>query len=100
MLGVSFVGGVGRFWMRQLLNGVSRWIEYDLRNDLFQTAGDRSMRHTYTRMRTGDLMARLTNDLSAVRMAVGPGDHVSRRTRSPAAPSRSASCSHRRRASR
>jgi len=71
MLGVSLVGGVGRFWMRQLLNGVSRWIEFDLRNDLFRQL--ESVDATfYTRMRTGDLMARLTNDLSAVRMAVGP----------------------------
>src|SRR5215208_6529033 len=36
MVSVSLVGGVGRFWMRQLLNGVSRWIEFDLRNDLFR----------------------------------------------------------------
>jgi ATP-binding cassette subfamily B multidrug efflux pump len=71
MVGVSLVGGVGRFWMRQLLNGVSRWIEFDLRNDLFRQL--ESVDATfYTRMRTGDLMARLTNDLSAVRMAVGP----------------------------
>ena len=71
MVGVSVVGGVGRFWMRQLLNGVSRWIEFDLRNDLFRQLElvDATF---YTRMRTGDLMARLTNDLSAVRMAVGP----------------------------
>src|SRR4051812_24497849 len=36
MVGVALVGGVGRFWMRKLLNAVSRWIEYDLRNDLFE----------------------------------------------------------------
>ena len=36
MIGVSLIGGVGRFWMRELLNGMSRWIEYDLRNDLFR----------------------------------------------------------------
>src|SRR5215831_10333642 len=35
MIGVTLVGGFGRFWMRQLLNGLSRHIEYDLRNDLF-----------------------------------------------------------------
>src|SRR6478735_7228297 len=35
MIGVTLVGGVGRFWMRQLLNGLSRHIEFDLRNDLF-----------------------------------------------------------------
>ena len=71
MIGVSLIGGVGRFWMRQLLNGVSRWIEFDLRNALFRQL--ESLDATfYARMRTGDLMARLTNDLSAVRMAVGP----------------------------
>jgi ATP-binding cassette subfamily B multidrug efflux pump len=71
MIGVSLVGGVGRFWMRQLLNGVSRWIEFDLRNALFRQLEivDATF---YTRIRTGDLMARLTNDLSAVRMAAGP----------------------------
>ncbi|HTE48012.1 MAG TPA: hypothetical protein VK636_22405, partial [Gemmatimonadaceae bacterium] len=36
MVGLSLIGGAGRYWMRELLNGVSRWIEYDLRNDLFQ----------------------------------------------------------------
>jgi ATP-binding cassette subfamily B protein len=57
--------------MRELLNGVSRWIEHDLRNDLFRhlTILDASF---FSRMRTGELMARLTNDLSAVRMAAGP----------------------------
>jgi len=34
MIGVSLVAGVLRYWMRDLLNGVSRWIEYDLRNQL------------------------------------------------------------------
>ena len=45
MIGVALVGGVGRFWMRQLLNGVSRWIEYDLRNALF-SASNGSIRRT------------------------------------------------------
>ncbi len=71
MIGVSLVAGVGRFWMRELLNGVSRWIEYDLRNELF-THLERLDATYYSRVRTGDLMARLTNDLSAVRQAVGP----------------------------
>ena len=71
MIGAAIVGGIGRFWMRKLLNGVSRWIEYDLRNDLFKRLEivDQSY---YSGIRTGDLMARLTNDLSAVRMAAGP----------------------------
>jgi ATP-binding cassette subfamily B multidrug efflux pump len=71
MVALSLVAGVLRYWMRDLLNGVSRWIEYDLRNGLYVAleALDPSY---YARTRTGDLMARLTNDLSAVRMAVGP----------------------------
>jgi ATP-binding cassette subfamily B protein len=71
MIGVSLVGGVGRYWMRELLNGVSRWIEYDLRNDLFRHL-ERLDATYYSSVRTGDLMARLTNDLSAVRQAAGP----------------------------
>ena len=67
----AIVGGAFRYGMRELINGVSRWIEYDLRNDLFthlETLDSAYFAHT----RTGDIMARLTNDLSAVRMAVGP----------------------------
>jgi ATP-binding cassette subfamily B multidrug efflux pump len=67
----AIVGGAFRYGMRELINGVSRWIEYDLRNDLFihlETLDSAYFAHT----RTGDIMARLTNDLGAVRMAVGP----------------------------
>jgi ATP-binding cassette subfamily B protein len=71
MIGVSLVGGAMRYWMRELLNGLSRWIEYDLRNDLFAKLAALDVSY-FARNRTGDLMARLTNDLSAVRMAVGP----------------------------
>ena len=71
MVGVSLIGGVGRYKMRQLMNGYSRYIEYDLRNDLFRTLASLDPSY-FARTRTGDLMARLTNDLSAVRMAVGP----------------------------
>ncbi|MDQ2890078.1 MAG: ABC transporter ATP-binding protein/permease [Gemmatimonadota bacterium] len=67
----ALVGGALRFGMREWLNGLSRWVEYDLRNDLFAhlEALDASY---YTRTRTGDIMARLTNDLGAVRMTAGP----------------------------
>ncbi|MDP9277948.1 MAG: ABC transporter ATP-binding protein/permease [Gemmatimonadota bacterium] len=67
----AIVGGAFRYGMRELINGFSRWIEYDLRNDLFthlETLDAAYFAHT----RTGDIMARLTNDLGAVRMAVGP----------------------------
>ena len=68
---VALVGGALRYWMRELLNGLSRHIEYDLRQALFVhlTRLDGAY---FARMRTGDLMARLTNDLGAVRMAAGP----------------------------
>jgi ATP-binding cassette, subfamily B, multidrug efflux pump len=71
MIGVTLVAGTMRYGMRELLNGLSRRIEYDLRNDLF-AALSRLDATFYGRHRTGDLMARLTNDLSAVRMAAGP----------------------------
>ena len=68
---VALAGGAARYLMRELLNGVSRWVELDLRNDLF--AHLETLDATYfARIRTGDLMARMTNDLSAVRMAAGP----------------------------
>jgi ATP-binding cassette, subfamily B, multidrug efflux pump len=71
MVALSLFAGVLRYWMRDLLNGVSRWIEYDLRNALYSALESLDPSY-YSRMRTGDLMARMTNDLSAVRMAVGP----------------------------
>ena len=67
----AIVGGAFRYGMRELINGVSRWIEYDLRNDLFTHLETLDSAY-FAQTRTGDVMARLTNDLSAVRMAVGP----------------------------
>ncbi len=71
LVGTALVGGALRYGMREWMNGLSRWVEYDLRNHLFEhlEALDASY---YTRTRTGDIMARLTNDLSAVRMTAGP----------------------------
>jgi ATP-binding cassette subfamily B protein len=71
ILVVSVAAAGARFLMRELLNGVSRRIEYDLRNDLYQHLQKLDATAT-ARLRTGDIMARLTNDLSAVRMAAGP----------------------------
>src|SRR5438093_3928221 len=71
MIGIALVAGALRYWMRDLLNGVSRWIEYDLRNALYVALEALDLSY-YARTRTGDLMARMTDDLSAVRMAVGP----------------------------
>jgi ATP-binding cassette subfamily B multidrug efflux pump len=67
----AIVGGALRYGMRELMNGVSRWIEYDLRNDLFTHLETLDTAY-FAQTRTGDIMARLTNDLGAVRMAVGP----------------------------
>jgi ATP-binding cassette subfamily B multidrug efflux pump len=67
----AIVGGAFRYGMRELMNGVSRWIEYDLRNDLFTHLETLDAAY-FAQTRTGDIMARLTNDLGAVRMAVGP----------------------------
>jgi ATP-binding cassette subfamily B protein len=67
----AIIGGAFRYGMRELMNGVSRWIEYDLRNDLFTHLETLDVAY-FAQTRTGDIMARLTNDLGAVRMAVGP----------------------------
>jgi ATP-binding cassette subfamily B multidrug efflux pump len=71
IIALAVVAGAMRYWMRELLNGLSRYIEYDLRNDLFRHLASLDAAY-YGRHRTGDLMARLTNDLGAVRMAAGP----------------------------
>ncbi|HET7375027.1 MAG TPA: ABC transporter ATP-binding protein, partial [Gemmatimonadaceae bacterium] len=71
MVGLALVAGVLRYGMRELINGLSRRIEYDLRNDLFEHLLTLDAGY-FGRTRTGDIMARLTNDLSAVRQAVGP----------------------------
>jgi ATP-binding cassette subfamily B protein len=71
IIGVTLIAGLMRYGMREMLNGLSRRIEYDLRNDLFAklTEVDSTF---YGRHRIGDLMARLTNDIGAVRQASGP----------------------------
>ena len=71
MVAASLVAGAFRYGMREYLNGVSRYVEFDLRNALFQKLEGLDAAY-YGRTRTGDIMARLTNDLSAVRMAAGP----------------------------
>jgi ATP-binding cassette, subfamily B, multidrug efflux pump len=71
MLAVALFAGWLRYEMREILNGVSRRVEYDLRNDLFRHLETLDASY-FGQTRTGDIMARLTNDLSAVRMAAGP----------------------------
>ena len=71
LLGVALLGGCFRFLMRRIIIGVSREIEYDLRNDFFAHLQRLPLGY-FQAHRTGDLMSRATNDLSAVRMMVGP----------------------------
>ena len=71
LLGVSLLVGCFRFLMRRIIIGVSREIEYDLRNDFFAHLQRLPLGY-FQANRTGDLMSRATNDLSAVRMMVGP----------------------------
>ena len=70
-MGIALVKGVFLYAQRWILIGISREIEFDLRNDLFihlekQDSG------FYQQYRTGDIMARMTNDLNAVRILLGP----------------------------
>jgi ATP-binding cassette subfamily B protein len=71
IVAAAILGGFARFGMRSTLNGLSRWIEYDVRNALFRHLETLEQGY-YHRTPTGDLMARATNDLAAVRMAAGP----------------------------
>lgn len=72
LIGIALSKGVFQFLMRWILIGISREIEFDLRNDLFRHLESLSYPF-YQRTRTGDIMARATNDLNAVRMLLGPG---------------------------
>ena len=72
LLGVALATGFFRFWMRWILIGISRDIEYDLRNNLFSHLLGQSARF-YSRWRIGDLMTRATSDITHVRMVLGPG---------------------------
>ncbi|HUK18892.1 MAG TPA: ABC transporter ATP-binding protein [Bryobacteraceae bacterium] len=72
LVALSLVKGTFQLFMRVVIIGVSRDIEYDLRNDLFAHLVELSPDY-YARTRTGDIMARATNDLNAVRMMLGPG---------------------------
>ncbi len=67
----ALLGGAARYGMRELLNGISRRVEYDLRNDFFRHLLRLDARF-YNGMQTGEIMSRATNDIQAVRMAAGP----------------------------
>jgi ATP-binding cassette, subfamily B, multidrug efflux pump len=72
LVGLSLIKGLFQYWMRVIIIGISRDIEYDLRNDLLSHLVELSQ-DFFSRYRTGDIMARSTNDLNAVRMMLGPG---------------------------
>ena len=71
ILGATLVTATFLFLMRKIMIGVSREIEYDLRNDLYGHMQLLSSSY-YSKMYTGDLMSRSNNDLAAVRMVLGP----------------------------
>ncbi len=71
LVAIALVKGVFLYSQRWILIGISREIEFDLRNDLFRKLEEQDSGF-YQRYRTGDIMARLTNDLNAVRMLLGP----------------------------
>jgi ATP-binding cassette, subfamily B, multidrug efflux pump len=72
LFAIAIVGGVFKYLMRKIVIGISREIELDLRNDLFAHLQKLPLVY-FQRTRTGEIMARATNDLAAVRMMLGPG---------------------------
>ncbi|HZG53479.1 MAG TPA: ABC transporter ATP-binding protein [Pyrinomonadaceae bacterium] len=71
ILGVSLISGVFLFLQRRILIGMSRHIEFDLRQDFYRHLQQLPLSF-FQSNRTGDLMARATNDLSAARQLAGP----------------------------
>ncbi len=72
LLGIAVAAGVFKFLMREVVIGVSRHVEFDLRNDFFSRLQVLPLEY-FQHTRTGELMSRATNDLGAVRMMLGPG---------------------------
>lgn len=75
MIGLILLVGcsiaIGRFFWRIFILGSARYIEYELRNDLFEHLTKLSMRY-FNEHKTGDLMAHFTSDINAIRMSIGP----------------------------
>src|SRR5579863_7830208 len=71
LIAISLTKGIFLYAQRWILIGISREIEFDVRNDLFRHL-EKQDSGFYQRYRTGDVMARMTNDLNAVRMLLGP----------------------------
>ncbi|HET8714932.1 MAG TPA: ABC transporter transmembrane domain-containing protein, partial [Holophagaceae bacterium] len=72
MLAFTLVAGLGRYFMRNVLIGLSRAIEKEQREELYAFLLNRPFAF-YERNRVGDLMTRMGDDISTVRMATGPG---------------------------
>lgn len=72
LFGIALTAGLFRYFMRQSVIAISRHLEYDLRNELFAHL-QRLPAEWYQAHRTGETMSAATNDLSAVRMMLGPG---------------------------
>jgi ATP-binding cassette, subfamily B, multidrug efflux pump len=72
ILAFAALQGVFTFFVRYLINSVSRHVEYEMRRDLFAHL-ERMPQSFFQANHTGDIMARATNDLSAVRNMLGPG---------------------------
>lgn len=72
LIGTSLLTGFSQFWMRWLHIRVSRRFEFQIRNELFDHLS-RLPFSWFDRARTGDIMSRLTADIEAVRMGIGPG---------------------------
>ncbi|MQY58980.1 MAG: ATP-binding cassette domain-containing protein, partial [Clostridia bacterium] len=72
IVSISIMGGFFRYLMTRRIVGVAFQVEYELRNDLFSHLQKLSLSY-FHKIKTGDIMARATNDLKAVRMLLGPG---------------------------
>ncbi|MEO7658614.1 MAG: ABC transporter transmembrane domain-containing protein, partial [Pyrinomonadaceae bacterium] len=71
ILGISFMSGIFLFLQRRLLINTSRHIEFDMREDFYASLVGQPLEY-FQANRVGDLMARATNDLAAIRQIVGP----------------------------
>ena len=71
VLGASLISGIFLFLQRRILIGMSRNVEYDMRQEFYQHLVDQPLSFFHEH-RTGDLMARATNDLAAIRQLAGP----------------------------
>jgi ATP-binding cassette subfamily B multidrug efflux pump len=71
ILGISFLSGIFLFLQRRLLINASRHVEFDMREDFYASLVDQPLEYFHAN-RVGDLMARATNDLGAIRQIVGP----------------------------